>query len=157
MIKKDSASNKIFIIVIALLLLANVGTLTMLLTNTKSDTDDHKNGMRNYLKTEVGFSDAQLNAFDKIKSNHRAAVRVMFDEMRLRKQQNLKNIGSENFSDSSLIEAAEYAATQQQKLELKMLNQLKEIRDLCTATQRANFDTGFYKIMSRFVPDTKKK
>lgn len=154
--KTNSSSNKIFIIVIALLLIANIVTLTMLLANKKPYADDRKNTMRNYLKTEVGFSDTQLNAFDTVKTNHRAQVKTMFDEIRLNKQLNLKKIGSYNFSDSSVKAAAVYAAMQQEYLEIKMLNHLKEIRNLCTPAQRANFDTGFYKIMTRPVTDAKK-
>ena len=147
--RTENPSNKILIIVIALLLIANIVTLTLLLTDKKTNYDDHKNSMRNYLKTEIGFSDAQIVAFDSVKSHHRAEVKPMFDEMRTRKQLNLKNIGAQNFSDSSIINAAEYAATQQKNLEMKMLNHLKEIRNLCTAKQRAVFDTGFYKMMTR--------
>ncbi len=154
--KTNNSSNRIFIIVIALLLIANIVTLTMLLANKKPYTDDHKNTMRNYLKTEIGFSDAQLDAFDTVKSKHRAQVKTIFDEIRLNKQLNLKKIGADNFSDSSVKAAAAYAATQQQYLETKMLNHLKEIRNLCTPAQHANFDTGFYKIMSRSATEAKR-
>ena len=158
MIRTENPSNKIFIIVIALLLIANICTLTLLLTNDKkSDYDDRKNSMRNYLKNEIGFSDAQLVAFDTVKSHHRAEVKPMFDEIRTRKQLNLKNIGAQNFSDSSMAIAADYSAMQQEKLEMKMLGQLKIIRNLCTPQQRAIFDTGFYKIMSRPNNESQKK
>ena len=158
MIRNENPSNKIFIIVIALLLIANIGTLTLLLTADKKPIyDDHKNSMRNYLKSEVGFTDAQLSAFDTVKSNHRAEVKPMFDEMRATKQSNLKNIGAQNFSDSSIINAAEYAASQQKNLEMKMLSNLKVVRNLCTPQQRAIFDTGFYKMMSRPNNEVQKK
>ena len=156
--RTENPSNKIFIIVIALLLIANIGTLTLLLTtDKKNDYDDRKNSMRNYLKNEIGFSDAQLVAFDTVKSNHRAEVKPMFDELRTRKQVNLKNIGAQNFSDSSIIKAADYGALLQKNLEMKMLSNLKVIRNLCTPQQRANFDTGFYKIMSRPNSECQKK
>lgn len=155
--KTENPSNKIFIIVIALLLVANIVTLSILLTDKKSDNDDRKNSMRNYLKNEIGFSDAQLIAFDTVKINHKAEIKPMFDEMRTHKQLNLKNIGAQNFSDSSIINATEYAAAQQKNLELKMLNHLKVIRNLCTPQQRAIFDTGFYKMMSRPGSETQKK
>ncbi len=156
--RTENRSNKIFIIVIALLLVANIGTLTLLLTtDKKGGYDDRKNSMRSYLKTEIGFSDAQLVAFDTLKSNHRAEVRPMFDEMRRRKQLNLRQIGAQSFSDSSIVMAANYASAQQEILEIKMLTQLKGIRNLCTPQQRAIFDTGFYKIMSRSNNETQKK
>ena len=155
--KTENSSNKIFIIVIALLLLANTVTLTILFTGKKPDNDDRKNAMRNYLKSEVGFSDAQLVAFDTVKSRQRSQAKLIYDEIRERKQNNLKTIGNENFSDSSIKSAASYAASQQENMEMNMLTHLKDIRNLCTPPQRVIFDTGFYKIMSRQNRDIKKK
>jgi Spy/CpxP family protein refolding chaperone len=155
--KTENSSNKIFIIVIALLLIANVVTLALLFTEKKPEYDDRKNAMRNYLKTEVGFSDAQLVAFDTVKSKQRAAAKLMYDDIRQRKQNNLKWIGSTNFSDSSIKNAASFAASQQEKMEVNMIEHLKDIRNLCTPSQRAIFDTGFYKIMVRPNAETKKK
>ena len=155
--RNENRSNKIIIIVIALLLIANIVTLTLLLGNKKYDHDNRRNIMRNYLKNEIGFSAAQLNFFDSVKNRQSLDVKPMFDEMRIHKQLNLKSIGVQNFSDSSIVSAIEYAATQQKNLEMKMLNNLKEIRNLCTPQQRALFDTGFYKVMSRPHNDSPKK
>ena len=155
--RTENRSNKIFIIVIALLLIANIVTLTLLLGNKKYDHDDRRNSMRNYLKNDIGFSAAQLNFFDSVKTRQRAEVKPMFDEMRTGKQLNLKSIGVENFSDSSIANASEYAATQQKMLEMTMLNHLKEIRNLCDPQQRTIFDTGFYKVMGRPNSGTTRK
>ena len=155
--KTENSSNKILIIVIALLFVANAVTLTLLFTGKRPANDDRKNAMRNYLKTEVGFSDAQIVAFDTVKSRQRSQAKIIYDEIRERKQNNLKKIGSENFSDSSIKSAAVYAATQQENMEINMLRHLKDIRNLCTPPQRAIFDTGFYKIMARPNVDEKKK
>ena len=155
--KSENSSNKIFIIVIALLLIANVVTLALLFTEKKPESDDRKNTMRNYLKSEVGFSDAQLVAFDTVKSKQRAEAKLMYDDIRQRKQNNLKIIGTNNFSDSSIKTAASYAASQQEKMEINMLEHLKDNRKKSTPPQRAIFDTGFYKIMVRPNTETKKK
>ena len=72
--RTENPSNKIFIIVIGLLLIANIVTLSLLLTDKKTNYDDHKNSMRNYLQNEIGFSDAQIIAFDSVKNHHRAEV-----------------------------------------------------------------------------------
>jgi uncharacterized protein YpuA (DUF1002 family) len=158
MTQRQNPSNKILIIVIALLLLANIIMLALLFNNKKNDVpDDRKNAMRNYLKTELGFSDAQMVAFDTVKSRHRAQVKLKYDEIRQRKQNNLKKIGINNFSDSSINAAAAYAASEQENMERNMLEHLKEIRNLCTATQREIFDTGFYKVMAKPAADVKKK
>ena len=155
--RTEKSSDKIFIIIIALLLVANIATLAMLLSGGGKDgPDDHHNAMRNYLKNEVGFTEQQLVNFDTVKSQHRSKVKQLFDEMRDRKTNSLKQLGSAGFSDSTLAKTAAAAGDEQQSLELNMLQHLREIRNICTPAQRAVFDTGFYKVMARPPNEGKK-
>lgn len=154
--RTKKSSDKIFIIIIALLLLANVATLAILLTGRKP-SEDYKNAMRNYLQKDIGFSPKQIEEFDTIKSLHRREVKPIFEVMRENKKINLQQLGAAGFSDSALAATAVAAGTEQQAMELKMLKHIRDIRNLCTPSQRAIFDTGFYKVMSRPSPDNKKK
>ncbi len=156
--RTENSSNKIFIIIIGLLLVANIGTVAMLMMGgKKNDAPEHKNMMRNYLKKEIGFSDKQLQDFDTIKSRHRAEVKQLFEEMRQNKQNNLKTLSNAGFSDTALQTAATSAAADQQNVELNMLRHLRDVRNICTPAQRAVFDTGFYRIMTRSQGDQKNK
>ena len=156
--RTENSSNKIFIIIIGLLLVANIGTVAMLMMGgKKNDAPEHKNAMRNYLKKEIGFSDKQLQDFDTIKARHRAEVKLMFEQMRHAKQNNLKLVGSDSFSDAVIQNAATAAAAEQQSLELNMLRHLRDVRNLCTPAQRAVFDTGFYRIMAKPPGEQKNK
>ena len=156
--RTENSSNKIFIIIIGLLLVANIGTVAMLMmSGKKNDGPEHKNMMRNYLKKEIGFSDKQLQDFDTIKSRHRVEVKQIFEQMRQNKQNNLKSLSSAGFSDTALQNAAAAAAADQQNVELNMLQHLRDIRNLCTPAQRAIFDTGFYRIMAKPPGEQKNK
>ena len=150
----QNSSNKIFIIVIALLLVANIATLAMLLGKKAPDAvEEHKGYMRSYLKKEIGFSDKQLQDFDTVKSVHRAQVKIIFDQIRNRRIDNLKTVGLSAFTDSSLTVAAAAAAAEQENLEMNLLHHLRDVRNLCTPAQRAVFDTGFYKVMAKAAQD----
>lgn len=155
--RTENSSNKIFIIIIGLLLISNIGTVVMLMVGKKDSASEHKNAMRNYLKNEIGFSAKQLQDFDTIKSQHRAQVKLMFEEMQKNKQNNLKAFSNAGFSDSALQNAAMAAAAEQQNVELNMLKHLRDVRALCTPAQRTVFDTGFYKIMAKPPGDPKNK
>jgi Spy/CpxP family protein refolding chaperone len=150
------SSNKVFIIIIALLLISNIATIIMMNSNRKP-VDDHKGAMRNYLQKEIGFSAQQLQEFDTIKSIHRREVKPIFEQMRENKKSNLQKLGASGFSDSALAATASAAASEQQAVELKLLRHIRDIRNICTPSQRAVFDTGFYKVMSKPAPDAKKK
>ncbi|MEJ7610290.1 MAG: Spy/CpxP family protein refolding chaperone [Ferruginibacter sp.] len=157
MIKKATSSDRIFIVIIAVLLLANMATLVLLLSNKKDNRDDHKSAMRSFLKNEIGFSDAQLVQFDSVKSLHRRQVKVLFDNLRREKQENLKKLGMAGFGDSAVNSAAAEASAAQRDVELRMLSHLKEVRNLCTPSQQVKFDTGFYKIMTKGAAGAKRK
>lgn len=158
----QNSTSRIFIITIALLLIANLVTLSLLFTSKKTNettnnNDDRKNILRNYLKQEVGFTDAQLVQYDTLKSKQRSQVKLMYDSMRMMKQQNIKRIGNTAFNDSAILSAASATAIEQERIEITMLQNLKAIRAICTPTQQQVFDTGIYKIMSKPAPDNKKK
>jgi protein CpxP len=154
--RTERASNKVFIIIIALLLIANIATIYMLLSGRKP-ADEHKNAMRNYLQKEIGFSQKQMQDFDTIKSLHRREVKPLFEMMRENKKNNLQKLGAAGFSDSALAATAAAAGAEQQAMEMKMLRHIRDIRNLCTPAQRTVFDTGFYKVMSKPAPNAKKK
>ena len=149
MIRTNHTSNRIFIIIIALLLIANIATLAMLLSNKSGHREDHKSVMRGYLKNEIGFSDLQMLRFDSIKKLQHQQSKDIFEAMKLKKRENLKQLGMQGFSDSAVNAAADGAAVEQRKAEFQFLHHLKNVRNLCTPAQQAVFDTGFYKVMTK--------
>ena len=144
------SKSKIVIIVIGSLLAANIILLSVFLINKQDGKrSDRKSPMSAYLQNEIGFSDEQMAEFETIKIEHRSQVKELFDKIRNNKELAFKELGTKSFSDSAIINAATYAATQQKELEINMLKHIKDIRNICTPPQKAKFDNGFYKIMNR--------
>ncbi|MDB5202090.1 MAG: hypothetical protein JWQ27_1499 [Ferruginibacter sp.] len=154
----NQSKNKTLLFIIGILLLTNIVLVWMMLSGKPQDKrPERKSPMSAYLKSEVGFSPAQLVAVDSIKSRHRRDVKLLFDNMRNDKEQAFKALGKNGFSDSAINSAATYSASQQQALEIKMLSHLRDIRNVGTPEQKAKFDTGFYKVMIRGKNDNKPK
>ncbi|MEP6712850.1 MAG: periplasmic heavy metal sensor [Ferruginibacter sp.] len=145
-----AAKNKMVLLVLGILLIANLVLLSVFFLN-KPDVKrgEHKSPMTDFLQKEIGFNKEQMAEFETIKSDHRSQVKELFDKMRNNKEQAFKELGTKSFSDSAIINAATYSALQQKDLEIQMLKHLKAIRNICTPQQRAKFDTGFYKVMNR--------
>lgn len=141
--------NKIFIIVIGILLIANIVLLSVFLFGKPAKKPERKSPMTTYLKNEIGFSDEQMVRFDTIKSQHRRQVKLIFDEMKDRKEASFKMLGQSGFSDSAIISVAASSAMQQQTIEETMLRHLRDIHNICIPAQQKKFDTGFYKMMVR--------
>lgn len=150
--------NKILLLLIAMLLISNIVLLSLFFSHRPDGKrGERKSPMTAYLKTELQFSDAQMVQFDTIKSEHRRETKMMTENMRANKEQAFKRLGEQKFSDSAMMTAAAYSASQQKDLEVQMLKHLKDIRSICNPEQQAKFDSGFYKVMQRPKTDEKLK
>ncbi|MFZ1528129.1 MAG: periplasmic heavy metal sensor [Ferruginibacter sp.] len=154
--------TKFLIMLVALLAIANIILLGIMFSRKPHTGFDRGNRreeqMKSFLQKELGFSPAQMQAYDSSSSTHRQSMRQLFDEMKQYKENNLRSLGNSSFTDSA-IEATAFKAGEQQKLiEQKMLRHLQEVRNICTAEQRAKFDTNIHKLFSkkdRNKPDKK--
>jgi protein CpxP len=155
----STSKNKILLITVIILLVTNIAMLAFFLTK-----DPGKKGQRNgreaamveFLKNDIGFSSQQMQAYDTLSKQHREKVKTLFDEMRNNKEQQLKELGTAGFSDSSITLSVNRSAENQKMIERGMLLHFAEIRKLCTAEQQPKFDSLFYKVMSRKGDNRKK-
>ena len=154
--------TKFLIMLVALLAIANIVLLGIMFSKKPHAGFDRgsrrEEQMKNFLQKELGFSPAQMQAYDSSGSTHRQAMRRLFDEMKQHKENNLRNLGNSSFTDSAIEATALKAGEQKKLIEQKMLQHLQEIRLICTAEQRAKFDTSIYKLFGkkdRNKPDKK--
>ncbi len=152
--------NKIFLTVIAILLVANIAMLAFMMMRKDGDRrekrPDRKTMIAEFLKKEIGFSDTQLQQYDTLSSRHQENVRKMFDGMRASKDKQFKELAAGDFSDSVINLVADQSAATQKSMELQMFNHLKNIRKLCTGDQLPKFDSLFAKILTRRGGDGRK-
>ena len=145
--------NKILIIIIGILLIANIVTLSFFLLKKndhgRSGRPDKKAQIAAFLKKEVGFTGTQLNDYDTLSATHRPKMKSVFDNMATGREAIFQKLASQSFSASAIDIAANAIADQQKEFEVIMLHHLKDIRNICTPAQQAVFDTGFYKIISK--------
>ena len=149
MINKQNRS-KVFLTIIAILLVANIAMLTFFLMkkgNGRNDKKpDRKAMIAEFLKKEIGFNQAQLQQYDTLSDKHRDNMKKMFENSRSSKDNQFKQLTSGNFNDSIMNSVANQSAASQKIMELQMFNHLKSIRMLCTPEQLPKFDSLFVKI-----------
>lgn len=146
--------SKLFLLVIAILLLTNIALLYFLFSkdgNTikppgKSNRDS---AAKEFLQKEIGFTAAQLQQYDTLAKQHREKMKTTFDEMRNSKEQLFKDIGRRAFSDSAIADAIIQSSEKQKLMEMQFYNHMLEVRKLCSAEQLPKFDSLFYKMWSR--------
>jgi hypothetical protein len=149
----EHPKSKTLLIIIGILLVANIVMLAFFLMDkpehNKTERTDKKTYIANYLKKDIGFSDKQLVEYDTISNRQRAEMKLLYDQIRKKKEQIFRQLVPMNFSDSAIEMATVEITNEQRIFERKMLQHLREIRNLCDPAQIARFDTGFYKIIGK--------
>lgn len=160
MINRQNRS-KVFLLVIAILLVANIAMVTFFLMKKEyrrsEKRPDRKTMIAEFLKKEIGFTAAQLQQYDTLSTRHQENVKKMFESHRASKDKQFKELAAGNFSDSIINTVADQSAGSQKIMELQMFNHLKNIRMLCTPEQLPKFDSLFVKILNRRGGEGKKR
>ena len=149
----NQKERKVFIVVIAILLIANITMLTFLVQQNRSEKQDGRQNKKamvtGFLKNEIGFSQQQLAQYDTLSNRHREKITRLYDSARNRKNEQFKKLAAIDFSDSSIDQEATQSAALQKSMEVQMFSHFKNIRQLCTPAQLAKFDTSFYKVFNK--------
>jgi hypothetical protein len=149
------------VMIIAILLATNIGGIAYFLMHNPSSnrgyaSSERKNAILGYLKNDIGFSDTQLLQYDTLMKIHKISTSSTFDSLKKEKENGLKYIAKNNFSDTAIRSAVAKTIALQELVEIKMLMHLKEVRLICTDAQRQAFDSTIYKMFARKGSERKK-
>lgn len=139
--------NRNLLVIIAVLLLTNIGVLAYFLWY-KKPPDMHaggpqrdRNGMADVLQKEVGFDADQLGKYKELRDRQRDIIKPMFDSMRVAKDGLFKLISVSDVTDSTVSAAADVIAKRQSELDIKTFQHFRRVRALCRPDQEAKYDS----------------
>lgn len=142
--------NKVLILIIVFLLLANIGMAVLMFAGkTKGVSKDRRNQMKEYLEKDLGFSESQLKTYDSLHNSYEKGLDSQMEGLRNKRKERFRLLTSEDFSDSAIAKASRLMAEQQTAGEERMLHHLRNIRNIGSARQRAKFDSTFFQKMTR--------
>lgn len=145
--------SRIFLLIIAILVITNVGLLIFFLQNKETPKQNYRQDRRayiaNFLKKEIGFDQQQLQQFDTLSTRHREKMNGISDKLKGSKEEQFRQLVEGNFTDSAIAIIAAQTSTAQKTIEIMMFNHLRNIRVLCKPAQLAKFDSLFGKVLNR--------
>lgn len=147
----SAARIKALLFITGLLLVSNMVLLFLLLN--KPAPHSRQFPLREILKNEVGFSDAQMQQYDTLAAHQRKAIRLKFDGLRSGKQQGLTTVAASGFEDSTISAVALRWCQAQAQIDEAMMQHFKAVRSLCTPAQTPKFDEHIPEI---FAPKKEK-
>lgn len=139
--------NKSLIILIVLLLLANAALLYLYLKKGhEPKRESRRTAFREQLKKEVGFTDDQMQRFEKLREEQRRNMEPMMDSMgRLRTE--MFHLSAAGNNDSAIAGAIARLSEFQGKIDWQMVKNFRDARSICTPEQTARFDSAMKKMM----------
>ena len=146
------SKNKVLIILVGILLLANIIMLSYWIFRPKKEaTPRNSRGMMsNFLKSEIHFSDDQLKAFDSLRSAHFDSMKPHFKEMNLAKENIYRQVTLER--DSLMVDSlAAFVGKKQAFIEVAFYNHFERVRTLCKPEQLPAFDSLFTPFMKKMT------
>ena len=141
----NPSRNKILVAIIAVLLVSNISVLLYFVVlkgnGGKGRPGGRKSPMTEFLQKEIGFTPQQLAAFDSLKQQHHASIKPLGEELSRSRDSLYLQVGDPHVTDSSLRSAADAIGRKQAQLELKLFDNFRQIRSICTPAQLPRFDS----------------
>jgi protein CpxP len=147
------SKNKLFIFIIALLLISNIGLVVFFMGMNKHDSRDNRGRgeITRVLKEEIGFNETQIKKYEEIRLAHREKMRPLFDSMRLAKEALYNQLYLPSLEDSALSAASIAIGEKQQIMDRHLFNHFRTLRELCTAEQQPKFDSMIKHMVQRMI------
>jgi periplasmic protein CpxP/Spy len=149
------AKNKLLILLVGILLLANIIMLSFWLFKPKSQNHNNsgnknsKGMVSGFLKKDLNFTDDQLKRFDTLRSAHFERIKPFYRELNNSKEVLFSQTYS---SDSSAIDSlASEIGKRQAEIDKNFLNHFRQIRELCTEEQKPAFDSLFPGLVKKMI------
>ena len=159
--RNENPKNKILILAVTILLLANIAMLAFILFHQERGKKGFHNGkeamMNEFLQKEIGFDQAQMLRFDTLSKKHHEEIKTIFEEAGKNKENQVRQLAAANFSDSAIDIIARQSSEKQKAVEVSMFRHLRQIRDVCSPAQQPRFDSLVYRVMGRRGEGRKKK
>jgi flagellar motility protein MotE (MotC chaperone) len=135
--------NKIFSIVIVILLLANIATMIVFWTKKdKQMLPPHnvKGGVAEFLSTELSFDSTQKLAYATLREEHQEKIKEIREESRNAKDALFDLLKQSSVKDDELQKALNDIAENEKTLDKQTFHHFQKVRALCNDEQKKKFD-----------------
>ena len=143
---RNILNNKLITWLIAILMLANIGTLTIYWINRFKIERD--NSPKEYLAKKLNFSENQKNLYFDLAKDHNENAKKIRQQIKIDKDNFFQLLKSDKIIYSARNNAALQVSLSIQSLDILTFEHFKKVRALCTPEQKPIFDELIQKMVS---------
>ncbi|MER3498263.1 MAG: hypothetical protein C4308_06285 [Chitinophagaceae bacterium] len=145
------AQNKFLVLLVAFLLLANIGLMLYFFVVKPHRVHDHRSEGRSvseYVQKELGFSDEQTAKFKELRDQHREAIKPVMKELQQLKD-SLYNQLNKPTPDSLVESIVTSIGRKQMEWEKMIFQHFQRVRAICNESQLPKFDSLVHRMINR--------
>lgn len=139
-------NNKMTSWVIAILLFANIATLSFFWIG--HFINQKENSPKEFLSKNLNFSDSQKNAYFILAKEHNESAKIIRDQIKIDKESLFQLLKSDTINDSIRNDKALKVSMSIQSLDILTFEHFKKVRALCNEEQKSKFDELIQKMVS---------
>jgi protein CpxP len=152
---KRVLNSKVLVFTIVILLLANIFLLVFFLGKKPPERRPHNGSpVAAFLEKDLAFNANQMEAYEKMRQQHRQTGKPFFEDLRLTKVRFYKLLSNATVSESVVDSMATLIGEKQKAIDLRAFRNFKEIRSLCNASQQPLYDSLIPQVIGKmwFTP-----
>ena len=153
------STNKILVAAVTLLLIVNIGLLIFIWKGNSKSEPKHPqgNGAFETMAKELSMTEQQKNEYKKLRDEHFARIRPLFDSIRQYRSSFFKMIGDTAINEDSLNGYSKRIAEKQTIIDKMTFEHFKKLRALFSIDQQKQFDEYMQKMMQRRRDSTNRR
>lgn len=152
------STNKILAIAVILLLVVNIVLLIFIWKGKRAEPRHQQgNGAFETMAKELKMTEQQKNDYKKLRDEHFARVRPLFDSMRQYRTSFFKMVRDTALNDDSVNAYSKRVADIQAMIDKKTFDHFKKVRTLFSGDQQKQFDEYMQKMMQRRRDSTNRR
>jgi periplasmic protein CpxP/Spy len=154
---KQFTQNKLLVLLVAILLVANLCLMLYFFVFKDRHGPDKSHPVSDLIQKELNLNADQTEKFKQLRDQHRAAVKPVVDEMRKLKDSLYDLLQAPQANDSAAKVIAKRIGEKQEEWEMLIYNHFEKVRTICDSSQLPKLDTLVHRMINKWPWMRKKK
>jgi hypothetical protein len=147
---KQFAQNKILVLLVAILLIANLGLMFYFFVGRNNHKHETSNrSVSDFIQKQLDFNADQTARFQQLRDQHKETVRPIIDDMKKLKDSLYSLLQGPEVNDSIAENLVNEIGEKQKEWELMIFHHFQKVRAICDSNQLPKFDTLVHRMVTR--------
>lgn len=150
---KIMQNNKTLILLVAILLLTNIGVLVYFLSSRKPariGQPKERKSVVEYVQSEIGFNEQQAAQFKQLHDKYIDSLKLLREDVQKAKNAFFSLLHQPGVSDSLIHASAARIGDKQEEFEMNNFRHFQKVRAICTDfQQQSKFDSMVTRMVNR--------